>query len=663
MENKDEEMVPEVTKLCAWGNNMFGQLAFENKNNELKVYIPKMISFGIHIIEISCGFEHSLIRSLEGELFAVGNNKKGQLGLGKKIKRRMSPTLIPWEDSKEKVLLAAAQGYHNVVYTEYGNIYCWGDNTYGQLGTGDYESRDLPYDITDEFDLKNEESIVTISLGRDHSTVLLNTGQCFAWGSNSFFQLGIDAFNSSEVNLPKSCILNDVKNIAAGYEQTLFVNGDGELWVCGNNEEGRLISNNNKELIKTPTHVPLPEKVARVYSTNFNALLTEKNDLFVWGCFMEQILPMCMPFEDEEAGSMQTIPMENKSGVKQKEGLNSNASAKFSNKLANLNKSAVRLKIESVGIGENFLVAADEIGDCYTWGFNGNGELGQVIDEENEDVVVSPFPKRLEILKPFEVKAIYTGASFVFTIIKEREDLDGGSTEYVPYSFPYNEGIEQGIQNNRNIAEMNDDDEEEHQSEIRYRKSNVEAKSSFTTKNKFKAPPADIEHEEEMYEDNNAPEESGNGSEQRIPDDVKNSEMFEVFRILIFLYENLRYNLIKIIDENIDVDSTLSPHFVELIKKQQDIIDDYLRRFNLKVDIPIQITPQTLHKFKYPQSLKLTKEFLTESQNEYIEENDDANQIRLETKKFKSETVMKLNEQKMKIAQRISELKSILKIN
>lgn len=32
-------------------------------------------------------------------------------------------------------------------------------------------------------------------------------------------------------------------------------------------------------------------------------------------------------------------------------------------------------------------------------------------------------------------------------------------------------------------------------------------------------------------------------------------ELFEIFRVLVLLYENLRYHLIKIIDEYIDVDS------------------------------------------------------------------------------------------------------------
>lgn len=72
-----------------------------------------------------------MFRSVEGEVFVTGDNSKYQLGIGKKIKRRISPTAIILQDSQEKILLAQAQGFHNVIYTEYGNVYSWGDNNHG----------------------------------------------------------------------------------------------------------------------------------------------------------------------------------------------------------------------------------------------------------------------------------------------------------------------------------------------------------------------------------------------------------------------------------------------------------------------------------------------------------------------------------------------------
>lgn len=80
------------------------------------------------------------MRSVEGEVFVTGDNSKLQLGIDKKIKRRSSPSLVQFDHENEKTLIAQANGYFNVVYTEFGNIYAWGDNSYGQLGTNDFDS-------------------------------------------------------------------------------------------------------------------------------------------------------------------------------------------------------------------------------------------------------------------------------------------------------------------------------------------------------------------------------------------------------------------------------------------------------------------------------------------------------------------------------------------
>ena len=108
-----------ITKLCVWGSNTFGQLAFDN-SNETTIKIPKLITFQIEVTEICCGFQHSLLRTENGELYTVGNNIIGQLGIKKEIKRRLAPTLLNIEGN---VILSAANSNHNIIYTETGQIF------------------------------------------------------------------------------------------------------------------------------------------------------------------------------------------------------------------------------------------------------------------------------------------------------------------------------------------------------------------------------------------------------------------------------------------------------------------------------------------------------------------------------------------------------------
>ena len=69
------------------------------------------------------------------------------------------------------------------------------------------------------------------------------------------------------------------------------------------------------------------------------------------------------------------------------------------------------------------------------------------------------------------------------------------------------------------------------------------------------------EFEEENYEE-------ASENDQNVLRINKNDPLFHIFRMIVFLYEDLRHKLIKIIDENLNIDEILSEDFVELIRRQ-----------------------------------------------------------------------------------------------
>ena len=661
MQSKSEENnIPEENSLCVWGDNSFGQLAFDNTNNELKVFIPKMLNFGIHIVEISCGFEHSLLRSIKGELYSVGNNKKGQLGIGKKIKRRMALTLLSFDDSGEKILLASAQGYHNIAYTEFGNLYSWGDNSSGQLGTGDTTPREYPILVTSKFMTNDEESVIAISCGKEHSLILLNTLRCLAWGSNEYFQLGVEAKTSDNVLIPTSCIINSIKGVAAGYEQTLFLDTDGGVWVVGNNDNERLIPGKKLARVKIPTKIELEKAVKRVLASNLNGVITEKNDLFVWGCFMDQVLPVFNPFDEDENEFVESKG--SNTLIQTKDAKNPVTMSLKEHKPNSGNKSLIKFRIETAGLGENYLIASDEFGECFAWGFNGNGELGQALDKDISNMTIVSFPRRIDILTPFEVKSIYTGKNFIFTIIAERpnelEVGDGGHIQYGAEAENYHPVSE--VYRKSKQQEMQSDQENSEESQ---------KIKSYKNEASQKEPKKRNDREIQM-EETKPPESSQNESIEEIKLNM-DSHSFDVVRILVFLYESLRFHLIKIIDDTIDVDATLPPELIELIKRQQDIIDDYILRCGLKVELPIDIDNENVIEMKYPEGLKFMeglgregnlnseKQVMTGVGNEAREE---ITREQIKTQKIRTETIIKLAQLNSMLNARIPDLKKILKI-
>ena len=124
------------------------------------------------------------------------------------------------------------------------------------------------------------------------------------------------------------------------------------------------------------------------------------------------------------------------------------------------------------------------------------------------------------------------------------------------------------------------------------------------------------------------------------------------------MYEDLRYKLIKIIDDNLNVDEVLSEEFVELIKRQQDIIDEYLKIFDLKKNIDLEVDFNNVNKFK----------FEDKGDNNFLEKNFGLNKDAMKQIKNTSNTsnfnkekiVQKLKIEREIVEQRIMELKEYL---
>lgn len=85
--------------------------------------------------------------------------------------------------------------------------------------------------------------------------------------------------------------------IACGYQHTLFIDKNGSLYGCGDNSKGQLMSHSSKKKIKEITFIKTPDRVKKISASSFSALITEKDDLYVWGEFLSEIIEMTNPFE------------------------------------------------------------------------------------------------------------------------------------------------------------------------------------------------------------------------------------------------------------------------------------------------------------------------------------------------------------------------------
>ena len=136
-------------------------------------------------------------------------------------------------------------GRHACAVTSTGAAKCWGDNTNGILGDGTTTARSWAGDVAG---LTSGVNAVTTSRGWDvgspevaHSCALLMTGQVRCWGDNSFGQLGTGTAGgfsttpSAPVALPSPAMA-----VSAGWGHTCALLVDGTVWCWGYNGEGQL---------------------------------------------------------------------------------------------------------------------------------------------------------------------------------------------------------------------------------------------------------------------------------------------------------------------------------------------------------------------------------------------------------------------------------------
>ena len=81
------------------------------------------------VVQISTGLHHTLMLTKTGDVYAFGSNSHGQLGTGDLIPRGV-PTLVP----VPKAMLVAAGSYHSVVLTNTGEVFSFGHMAKNQLG-------------------------------------------------------------------------------------------------------------------------------------------------------------------------------------------------------------------------------------------------------------------------------------------------------------------------------------------------------------------------------------------------------------------------------------------------------------------------------------------------------------------------------------------------
>ncbi|KAJ4456937.1 putative Dolichyl-phosphate beta-glucosyltransferase [Paratrimastix pyriformis] len=185
---------------------------------------------GLHIMGASCGNAHTIAVTAEGDLFSWGGGDYGKLGHGD-VMRRAVPTPVR---SLRNVRQISAGGSHTACIVD-GILHTWGRGFDGRLGHQECTAEHTPRRV----DALLTARVVGVSCGGKHTACVTEDKELFTFGDNHSGQLGSGDARSCgipiAVTLPSSAIKAD-----CGFNHTTACSADGRVFAFGWNTRGAL---------------------------------------------------------------------------------------------------------------------------------------------------------------------------------------------------------------------------------------------------------------------------------------------------------------------------------------------------------------------------------------------------------------------------------------
>ena len=198
-------------QLYAFGANQEGQLGNNNNDASIANPAPALVNLpgGATVAQIAAGDDFSLALTTSGELYAFGDNEYGQLGNttnNATTAANPAPTLVALPAGR--VTQIAAGFDYGLALSSTGQVFAFGDNDYGQLGNPSNSGTTTANPSATQVSLPGSAGpAVQIAAGGYHSLVLTSSGQVFAFGDNDYGELGSAANNGMTAANPSPALV------------------------------------------------------------------------------------------------------------------------------------------------------------------------------------------------------------------------------------------------------------------------------------------------------------------------------------------------------------------------------------------------------------------------------------------------------------------------
>ncbi|ESR61122.1 hypothetical protein CICLE_v10015267mg [Citrus x clementina] len=179
---------------------------------------------GVEVVDIACGFDHSLVLGRNGVLLSCGSNVYGQLG-----REKQDMGMFPVDINFHPVSISSGLG-HSLAICEVRSsnvtggargIVSWGWNRSSQLG------RMGPDNVPLVVEGLEGESVASVSGGRAHSMALTSMGEVWTWGFGKNGRLGLGSSSDEAEPMLLDCLEGcEVLQAVSGFDHNLLLVAD-----------------------------------------------------------------------------------------------------------------------------------------------------------------------------------------------------------------------------------------------------------------------------------------------------------------------------------------------------------------------------------------------------------------------------------------------------
>ncbi|MBV9927665.1 MAG: S8 family serine peptidase [Acidobacteria bacterium] len=235
----------------AWGDNQFGQLGYQEQFSGGSSR-PRQVSGLSGVVAVSTFGGHTLALKNDGTVWAWGTNTNGQVGTGTYTDVVWSATQVAGLSNVKAI--SAGPGYSLAVKTD-GTVWGWGLGRQNSSQAGVLGLPANSFSTATPVQVGGATNVAAVAAGMTHVVALKTDGTVWAWGDNTYGQLG-SGTNTSSATPKQVPGLSNVASVAAGTEHSLALKADGSVWTWGHNTAGQLGDGTTTDR-KSPVQVAL----------------------------------------------------------------------------------------------------------------------------------------------------------------------------------------------------------------------------------------------------------------------------------------------------------------------------------------------------------------------------------------------------------------------